>query len=84
MVDRAKGRRPQNRPSEEGDDSDQGLATRRDSFLTATRVKEVLSNQRGYRTQGKVAQRRQSVKGRGPKDPGVAAPLAAAGCRGNC
>ena len=29
-------------------------------------------------------QRPQCVKGRAPKDPGVAAPLAAAGCRGNC
>ena len=33
--------------------------------------------------QGRGAQRPQSVKGKGPKDPGVEAPLAAAGCRGN-
>ena len=33
--------------------------------------------------QGEGAQRPQSVKGKGPKDPGVEAPLAAAGCRGN-
>ena len=30
------------------------------------------------------AQRPQCAKERGPKDPGIAAPLAAAGCRGNC
>ena len=33
--------------------------------------------------QGEGAQRPQSVKGKGPKDPGVEAPLASAGCRGN-
>ena len=30
------------------------------------------------------AQGPQCAKGRGPEDPGVAAPLPAAGCRGNC
>ena len=30
------------------------------------------------------AQGPRCTKGKGPKDPGVAAPLAAAGCRGNC
>ena len=34
--------------------------------------------------QGEGPQRPQCVKGKGPMDPGVAAPLAAAGCRGNC
>ena len=36
MVERAEGRRPQNRPSDEGDDSDPGLATQRERDLTAT------------------------------------------------
>ena len=81
MVDGTKGRRPENRPSEEGDDSDPGLATQRERDLTAT--------QRGTREPAWVlhkregAQRPKRAKGRGPKDPGVAAPLAAAGCRGN-
>ena len=34
--------------------------------------------------QGEGPQQPQCVKGNGPKDPGVAAPLAAAGCCGNC
>ena len=33
---------------------------------------------------GEGTQRAQLRKGRGPKDPGVAAPLAVAGCRGDC
>ena len=82
MVDRTKGRRPKNRPCDSGDDSDPGLATQRDRDLTAT--------QRGTLEpawvlhQGEGTQRPQCVKGKGPENPGVAAPLAAAGCRGNC
>ena len=34
--------------------------------------------------QGEGTQRPQCAKGKGPENPGVAAPLAAAGCRGNC
>ena len=34
--------------------------------------------------QGEGTQRPQCVKEKGPENPGVAAPLAAAGCRGNC
>ena len=84
MVERAKGRRPWNRPSAGGDDSDPVLATRRERDLTANPDQEVLSNQRGHCTQGRGAQGPQCVKGRGPKDPGVAVPLPAAVCRGNC
>ena len=81
-VDRTKGRRPKNRPCDSRDDSDPGLATQRDRDLTAT--------QRGTLEpawvlhQGEGTQRPQYVKWKGPEDPGVAAPLAAAGCRGNC
>ena len=82
MVDRTKGRRPKNRPCDSGDDSDPGLATQRDRDLTAT--------QRGTLEpawvlhQGEGTQRPQCVKEKGPENPDVAAPLAAAGCRGNC
>ena len=34
--------------------------------------------------QGEGTQRPQRAKGKGPKDPGVAAPLTSAVCRGNC
>ena len=79
---KTQGRRPKNRPSEEGEDPDPGLASRRERDLTAT--------QRGTLEPAWVLhkreepQRPQCAKVRGPKDPGVAAPLAAAGCRGNC
>ena len=42
-----KGGDPRTDQAKKGDDSDPWLATQRDSFLTATRVKEVLSKQRG-------------------------------------
>ena len=68
----------------EGDDSDPGLASRRDCVLTATPENEgtlepawVLHQREG------TSKTPRCVKGKGPKDPGVAAPLAAAGFRGN-
>ena len=80
MVERAKGRRPQNRPGEEGDDSDPGLATQRDRGPTGTRDQEVLSKSAWVASVQKMggAQGPQCSKFRGPKDPGVAAPLATA------
>ena len=54
---------------QEGDDS--GRASRRDCVLTDLETDS-------------ATRRPQCAKGNGPKDPGVAAPLAAAGCRGNC
>ena len=39
---------------------------------------------KGPSSLGRGDPRTPAHKGRGPKDPGVAAPLAAAGCRGNC
>ena len=56
----------------EGDDSDPGLASRRDSFLTATRLrKEVLSNQRGLpeRTKEERAPKTRVSMGKGPAGP---------------
>ena len=82
MVDRAKGRRPKNRPCDSGDDSDPGLATQRDRDLSAT--KRGTLEPAWVLHQGEATQRPQCVKGKGPENPGVAAPLAAAGCRGNC
>ena len=42
----------QNRPSDEGDDTDPGLASRRERGPTATRFQKVLSYQRGDCTKG--------------------------------
>ena len=49
--------------------------------------KEVLTYQRGWylcTRSGGAPKTPLRTKGNGPKDPGVAAPLAAAGCCGNC
>ena len=46
--------------------------------------KKVLSYQRGCYTKGRAPKKNDCVKGKGPKDRGVAAPLAPAGCCGNC
>ena len=51
---------------------------------TATSDEKVLSNQRGYCTKGRGPNDPTVRREGGPKDPGVAAPLNSAGCRGNC
>ena len=60
----------QGRPG--GDDSDPGLASRRESFLTA----------QNKSTESAWAATTHS-EGKGPENPGVVAPFAVAGCRGN-
>ena len=55
-LSKREGRRPKNRPNEEGDDSDPGLASRRESDLTAT-------------NRGTLKPARVLHQGRGPKDP---------------
>ena len=68
-------------PTKRGRGPDPGLASRRESDLTAAKRGTlepawVLRKREG-------AQRPQCAKGKGPEDPGVAAPLAGAGCRGS-
>ena len=67
MADRAQGRQPENRPG--GDDSDPGLASRRERDPTARRgtLKPAWSVSK-------------SSKGKGPKDPGASCKAQ----RGNC
>ena len=67
VADREQGRRPENRPC--GDDSDPGLASRRESDPTARR--------------GTLKSASTYSEGKESEDPGVVAPLAGAGCRGN-
>ena len=84
---RKKERRPNNRPNEEGNDSDPGLASRRDSFLTATRLrKEVLSNQRELpeRTKGRGPQRPRCAMGNGTQGPSRRGATGSCCFRGNC
>ena len=57
MVDKAEGRRPWKRPSEEGDDSDPGLATQRERDLTATKRGTLEPAWVAHKTEGR------------PKDP---------------
>ena len=83
MVERAKGRRPQNRPSDKRELTQNSRAGNPQRKRPNCHKENVLSNQRGNCTKERRAQRPQGVKGRGLKDPGVAAPLAAAACRGN-
>ena len=71
MADRAQGRRPENRPG--GNDSDPGLAPRRERDPTAN-IRVTLEPAWTAPTYS---------EGKGPEDPGVVAPLADAGCRGN-
>ena len=71
MADRAQGRRPDNRPG--GDDSDTGLASRRERGLTATK-RVTLEPAWAASTH---------CEGKGPENPGVVAPFVEAGCRGN-
>ena len=52
--------------------------------MTPNCHKKVLSYQRGYCTKGRAPKKPGVRKGRGPRTPSVAAPLAAAGCCGNC
>ena len=68
MADRAQGRRPDNRPG--GDDSDPGLASRRERGLNCHQ-NGVLSNQRGLHQfeKGQGAQRPHCAKGRDPRTP---------------
>ena len=68
----SQGRRPDNRPG--GDDSDPGLASRRESSLTA-------KNKKGTPVTAWAASTH--CEGKGPENPNVVAPLAEAGCRGN-
>ena len=85
MVDKAEGRRPRTDHVTKGADSE----------LPGWQPKETASQlpqERGTLETAWVAsvhkregpQRPKCAKGRGPKDPDVAAPLAAAGCLGNC
>ena len=71
MADRAQGR-PENRPG--GDDSDPGLASRRERGLNCQKQKGTLFSAWAATTHS---------EGKGPENPGVLAPLAVAGCRGN-
>ena len=59
---------------EEGDDSDPGLASRRERGPTLVSARHSLLPA-WVLHQGKWSQRPQCVKGKGPKDPGVEAPL---------
>ena len=87
-VERTKGRRPWNRPSEKGG----WLRTPRLGNPKRHRPNCLSSPRKGTPKSAWVAtvckwegaQRTQCAKGTGPKDPGVAAPLAVAGCRGKC
>ena len=70
----------------EGDDSDPGLASRRD-LRPSCHKRRVLSNQRGtaaYEKGGEGAQRPHCAKGRGPREPWASwRHLLFAGCRSN-
>ena len=79
-----KGGDPRTDHAIQGDDSDPGLASRRDCVLTATLSQRGTLKPAWVAHNREGAQRPQCAKGRGPKDPGVAAPLPAAVCRGNC
>ena len=70
----SQGRRPENRPR--GDDSDPGLASRRESDLGNCHATD-----RGTLEPAWAASTHS--EGKGPENPSVVAPLAAAGCRGN-
>ena len=74
MADRARGRRPENRPR--GDDSDPGLASRRESDLGNCHETDRSTLEPAWAAST-------HSEGKGPENPGVVAPLAAAGCRGN-
>ena len=81
MADRARGRRPENRPGG-------GRLGPRAGIQKRTRPKlptnVLLSNQRGLQhTKRDGGPKIQLCQGKGPENPGVVAPLAVAGCRGN-
>ena len=81
MADREQGRPPENRPS--GDDSDPraGIPKRLRPKLP-TNV--LLSNQRELQHKKRSGGPKTPLcKGKGPENPGVVAPFAVAGCRGN-
>ena len=80
---RTKGRRPWNRPGEKGDDSGPRAGNpKRQRPNCHSRPRGTLEPA-WVLHQVEGPQRPQCVKGKGPKDPGVAAPPAPAGCRGN-
>ena len=86
MVDQSEGRRPENRPSEKkGADSElPGWQPKEKAAQLPKGKRNSRNSVGGINAEGEGPQRPQCAKGRGPKDLGVAAPLAAAGCRGNC
>ena len=80
MADRARGRRPDNRPR--GDDSDPGLASRRESDLGNCHATDKGTLKPAWTAsvrKGAGAQRPHCAKGRGPENPGVVAPFCCCG-----
>ena len=81
MADREQGRRPENRP--EGDDSDPGLASRREGGLNCHKRRHSQTSVACINTKRGGSPKTPLCEGKGPENPGVVAPFAVAGCRGN-
>ena len=82
MADRAQGRRPDNRPG--GDDSDPGLASRRERGLNCHQTEYSRTSVDCINAKRGGGPKTPLYEGQGPENPGVVAPFAVASCRGNC
>ena len=81
-ADRAQGRRPDN--GRGGDDSDLGLASRRESDLGDCHKRSTLKpGWTASMRKGAGGPKTPLCEGQGPENPGVVAPFAVASCRGN-
>ena len=81
MADRAQGRRPDNRPG--GDDSDPGLASRRERGPNCHQTEYSRTSVDCINTKRSGGPKTPLYEGQGPENLGVVAPFAVAGCRGN-
>ena len=82
MADRAQGRRPDNRPG--GDDSDAGLASRRERGLNCHQTEYSRTSVDCINAKRDGSPKTPLYEGQGPENPGVVVPFAVASCRGNC
>ena len=81
MANLAQGRRPDNRPG--GDDSDPGLASRRERGLNCHQTEYSRTSVDCTNAKRGGGPKTPMCEGKGPENPGVVSPFAVAGCRGN-